>query len=71
MPNLTAVDRALLQRVAHHLEDAAEVEFNGYHMDWGGTAEAREAKRRYDRLLRDAGYLRALTKRLSKETQDA
>ena len=62
--SFTRTDRALLIRIGGHLREAAQTEFNGYGNDWGGSADSREAKKAYDRLLRDERDLEALRKRL-------
>ena len=64
MAEFTRVDRNLLLRVGKHLQAAAKLEFNGYGANWGADAESREAKKRYDRLLRDERDLEAMRKRL-------
>lgn len=65
MPSFTSTDRALLQRCARNLEGEAAALNASYAIPngWGASAEGREAKREYDRLLRDARDLRALAKR--------
>lgn len=69
--SFTRTDRALLIRIGGHLREAAQTEFNGYGNNWGAGAEAREAKKRYDRLLRDERDLEALRKRLEAEVPPA
>lgn len=60
----TRVDRNLLVRIGKQLAEDAQTEENGYGNNWGGSADAREAKRRFDRLQRDRRDLEALRKRL-------
>ena len=67
----TRTDRALLIRIGGHLREAAQTEFNGYGNNWGASADSREAKKTYDRLLRDERDLEALRKRLEAEVPPA
>lgn len=64
MLEFTKEDRNLLNRVSRTLRATAQLEANGYGPNWGASAEGREAKRRYDRILRDERDLTALRKRL-------
>lgn len=64
MAEFTRVDRNLLLRVGKHLAAAAQLEENGYGQNWGASSDAREAKKRFDRLHRDRRDLDALRKRL-------
>jgi hypothetical protein len=63
---VTPTDRYLLQRVARTLEADAKVELDSYSQDWLGSQEAKAAKGRYDRLMRDARDLRDMVTRESK-----
>lgn len=71
MAEFSRVDRNLLLRVGKHLADAAQLEENGYGQNWGASAEARDAKRRFDRLHRDRRDLDALRKRLEAAHPDS
>ena len=66
----TNTDKALLFRCARILtEEALSLKYS--HSPWGINAESREAKRRHDRLLRDARDLQELAKQLLKENKPA
>lgn len=61
----TKTDKALLDRAARHVHNQAVVEETSYKgVAWSATQTGKEAKKRYDRLLRDERDLRALAKRL-------
>ncbi len=63
----TKTDKTLLDRAARIIHNQAVVEENSYKGDtWAATETGKEAKKRYDRLLRDERDLRALAKRLEK-----
>lgn len=62
--SFTKTDKALIDRAARHLSEAAVIEKNSYGTDWTVDAECKAAKRRYDRLLRDERDLRELGRRL-------
>lgn len=64
MPEFTRADRALMIRIGSHLRDAAQTEANGYGLNWAADEEAKAAKRRHDRLLRDEHDLGQLRRRL-------
>jgi len=64
MAEFARTDRALLIRVGGHLRDAAQIEVNGYGPHWDESEDAKAAKRRHDRLLRDERDLEALRRRL-------
>ena len=61
--DFTLTDKALMLRAARLMVEVAQVEAASHGPVWSATPDGRVAKRRYDRLLRDARDLRALTKR--------
>ena len=62
--NFSGIDKALLQRAARLLEiQARSIEL--VKTDGGGWAGARDAKRAFDALMRDARDLRAVVKRFA------
>lgn len=63
----TKTDKTLLDRAARFLHDQACVEEANYGPVWAATQEGKEAKKRFDRLLRDERDLRTLGKRLELE----
>lgn len=62
----TRTDKALIDRAARLVLDQAKIEENLHGPVWAATAEGKDAKRRFDRLQRDARDLRALARRLEK-----
>ena len=64
----TKTDKTLLDRAARIIHDHAVVEESTHGQPtWAASELGKEAKKRYDRLLRDERDLRALAKRLEKE----
>lgn len=62
----TRIDRNLMQRVGQVLREEAEV-VKRSHSPWSAEPESVLQKRRYDRLLRDAGDLEDLCRRMVAE----
>jgi hypothetical protein len=60
----TKTDKALLDRAARIVHDQARIEETTHGPVWAATAEGKEAKKRFDRLLRDERDLRQLARRL-------
>lgn len=60
----TNTDKTLMMRAARHLSTQAAELKNSFGQNWAFDKESRNAKREYDRLLRDERDLRALAKRL-------
>lgn len=64
----TKTDKTLLDRAARIIHNQAVVEENSYKgAGWASSENGKEAKKRYDRLLRDERDLRELAKRLERE----
>lgn len=63
--SFTRIDRNLLVRVAQQLREEAEV-CRLSHQPWTQEAESKKQKARFDRLVRDAGDLDLLRRRLEK-----
>jgi hypothetical protein len=62
----TKTDKTLVDRAARIVHDQAVIEEKMHGPVWSATAEGKDAKRRYDRLLRDERDLRMLARRLEK-----
>lgn len=60
----TNTDKALLHRAARLVAEVAQAEKSSYGHNWAFDAEAKAAKLRFDRLLRDERDLRELARRL-------
>lgn len=60
----TNTDKTLMMRAGRLLVEQARILKHSYGQNWAGSAEAKEAKRQHDRLLRDDRDLRELAKRL-------
>ena len=64
MPEFTGTDKALMLRSARLFDDCAKLEESTHGPDWNASTEARTARSRRDRLVRDARDMRALVRRL-------
>ncbi len=62
----TLTDKTLMMRAARQLKEQADVLLNRYGTNWAENDESKDAKRKFDRLLRDERDLRMLAKRFEK-----
>lgn len=65
----TLTDKTLMMRAARKLKEQADQLLACYGANWAESKATREAKREFDRLLRDERDLRMLAKRFEKAMQ--